>query len=144
MLLESQLSQGWLNQPLDFYGHGQLRLEPKQPTHPLQEYIPTLGTTVRVQLTGDADGTFLLGAFHERSDSMLEEIANVLASRLANALSPGLDLMISPPQRLDPARAALAEYTHCFTLWHEEGASHTPLFAAVRLTVAKAERAGHA
>jgi hypothetical protein len=141
MVSENPLQQGWLKQPLNFYGQGQLRLEPKAVHSALDEYIPTLGTTVKVQLSGDAEGAFLLGAFHERTDGMLEEMANVLAARLVYSLAPELDLMISPPQRLNPAQAASSSYTHCFTLWHEEGASRTPLFAAVQLS---STQAGHA
>mgnify|MGYP001561114481 CR=1 FL=1 len=141
-MIEEKLKEGWLTSPLDFYGQGMLKLEPKPSALQLEDVLPRLGTTVCVRISGDVVGVFLLGAFHTQTDGMLEEMANVMAARLVNGLGD-LDVMISPPERIDPLKAAHLRCTHCYTLWHEEGASRTPLFAAVALVIREGE-AGHA
>jgi hypothetical protein len=126
-------------EPLDFYGQGTLRLEPKPAG---QVDVPAnLERLIRVRIHGDVQGSFLLGAYHDRTDGQIEEMANVLAARLVQGLGADLDVMITPPEKIDPRKVGRLQAAQCFTLWHEEGASRTPLFAAAVLARREGETA---
>ena len=95
-----------LPERISFYNLGEIALQPSatDPKIWFGQYDVPAASWIQIRLQGDCGGAVWLESFSQDSndESFLDELANVIGSRLAFAASAalgGIDVMITPPEK---------------------------------------------